>query len=76
MQTKPTFNHGKPEVLFQGSFTLDSTDDGQPLNISPDGKRFLMMKEVVSTKKSVTAPRKINIVINWFEELKQHVPIK
>ena len=41
-------------------------------DISPDGKRFLMMKE----SRHAEAPRKINIVVNWFEELKQKVPAK
>jgi hypothetical protein len=39
--------------------------------IRPDGKRFLMLKDVAPE-----GPRKINIVINWFEELKQRVPRK
>jgi hypothetical protein len=34
-----------------------------------------MMKEVESTSKpAAEAPRKINIVVNWLEELKQRVP--
>jgi hypothetical protein len=37
-------------------------------NIDPDGKRFLMMKEPGSE-----ASREINIVLNWFEELKRRV---
>jgi hypothetical protein len=36
-----------------------------------------MMKEVASADKpAAEVPRKINIVINWFEELKQKVPAK
>jgi serine/threonine protein kinase len=47
-------------------------------DVSRDGKRFLMIKETGSTNQLVRAaiPRKINIVLNWFEELKQPVPIK
>ncbi len=40
-------------------------------DISPDGKRFLMLKDA-----AVEGSRKINIVLNWFEELKQRVPVK
>jgi hypothetical protein len=40
-------------------------------DISPDGKRFLMLKEA-----EAEASRKINIVLNWFEELKQKAPVK
>jgi hypothetical protein len=32
--------------------------------------------KVGSEKSAVAAPRKINIVVNWFEELKQRVPTK
>ena len=45
-------------------------------DISPDGKRFLMMKEPAATASAGGGPRKINIVLNWFEELKQRVPVK
>ena len=52
-----------------------SVMEGHPWDIGRDGKRFLMMKEVVSTA-AAENPRKINIVVNWFEELKQRVPTK
>jgi hypothetical protein len=42
---------------------------------SHDGKRFLMMKEV-SAASAGGGPQKINIVLNWLEELKQRVPVK
>jgi pectate lyase len=53
-----------------------SLQDAHPWDISPDGKRFLMMKEAGSTASETGGPRKINIVVNWFEELKQRVPMK
>jgi ribosomal protein L21E len=74
VQTEPAFNAGKPEALFQGKYGGITTDDGQPWDISPDGKRFLMMKPVQAPAAEVQ--RKINIVVNWFEELKQRVPSK
>jgi serine/threonine-protein kinase len=71
--TKPTFNIvGTPQILFRGTYVPSREHD--TWDIAPDGKRFLMMKEA-----GVTAgggPRKINIVVNWFEELKQRVPSK
>jgi hypothetical protein len=53
-----------------------TTNDGQPWDISPDGKRFLMMKEPEAAASASGSPRKINVVLNWFEELKQRVPTK
>jgi eukaryotic-like serine/threonine-protein kinase len=72
VETEPTFKPGKPTVLFQGTYIgANST----LWDISRDGKRFLMMKEGASTTAGET-PRKINIVLNWLEELKQRVPMK
>jgi hypothetical protein len=41
-------------------------------DVSPDGQRFLMLK---STEQAGNAPTQINVVLNWFEELKQKVPV-
>ena len=77
VETGPTFSLGTPKALFRGTYVGGGVSVGSPWDISPDGKRFLMMKEVASTAKpAAEAPRKINIVINWFEELKQRAPAK
>jgi len=76
--TEPTFKANKPETLFRGTYASSSLQETHPWDISRDGKRFLMMKEAASTGNPAAAetPRKINIVLNWFEELKQRVPLK
>ena len=71
VETEPTFKPGKPTVLFREPMLTLSGNDVTFWDISPDGKRFLMMKEAATE-----APRKINIVMNWLEELKQRVPVK
>jgi serine/threonine-protein kinase len=71
-----TFKCGKPEPLFRGTYSSLSIRNGHTWDIHPDGKRFLMMKEVGNTPSESTGPRKINIVLNWLEELKQRVPVK
>ena len=38
--------------------------------ITPDGRRFLMIQPVEPEQ----AATKINVVLNWFEELKRRVP--
>ncbi len=79
VETGPTFKAGKPETLFRGAYVQLSTSDGRPWDISPDGKRFFMIKPSASTTAApaAAAPRqKITIVLNWYEELKQRVPIK
>jgi len=77
VETEPTFKAGKPESLFSGTYTSSSTAEFHPWDISHDGKHFLMMKEVTSDGTAASGgPRKINIVVNWIEELKQKVPAK
>jgi serine/threonine-protein kinase len=76
VQTEPTFKPGKTETLFRGPYVQRSSMNAHPWDISPDGKRFLMMKEAGATPSAAEGPRKINIVLNWFEELKQRVPAK
>jgi len=76
VETEPTFKAGKPETVFRGKYTFYAPAEEHPWDISPDGKRFLMMKEIASTGESAAeSPRKINIVLNWTEELKQRVPV-
>jgi len=56
--------------LFEGSFTVSAQNPGylQYYGISPDGQRFLMIKQ------EQTAGAQINVVLNWFEELNRLVP--
>jgi len=63
VETKSTFKAAIPETLFKGTYQ-PSTSSGQSWDISPDGKRFLMMKEPQSTPSASTGPHKINIVLN------------
>jgi serine/threonine-protein kinase len=76
VETKPTFKLGTPKALFRSMCVGNIIGEGTPWDISPDGKRFLMLKEPPSTPSASAGPRKINIVLNWFEELKQRVPVK
>jgi hypothetical protein len=39
------------------------------------GKRFLMIKESGAITPAAGGPRRINIILNWFEKLKQRVDI-
>jgi Tol biopolymer transport system component len=75
VQTEPTFKKGTPEELFHGKYVGYYPGDF-PWAIHPDGNRFLMMKTIGTTPPvTVVQQPKINIVLNWFEELKQRVPV-
>ena len=69
--TQPPFSAGKPRMLFSGPYLPDWTALGTNYDISPDGRRFLMVKPVDSPD---AGPAQINVVLNWFEELKHRVP--
>jgi Tol biopolymer transport system component/predicted Ser/Thr protein kinase len=66
---KPTFSAEKPKVLFDGSY-LPTLQTMANYDVTPDGQRFLMVKP----SEEDASTRQINVVLNWFEELKQKVP--
>jgi serine/threonine protein kinase len=74
VETDPVFKLIKPEVLFQEKYVTEIRGS-MAWAIGRDG-RFLMMKAVETTGMMPVAesPRKINVVLNWLEELKQKAP--
>jgi len=68
--TQPGFDVGKPRVLFEGQY-LPTPGTLPNYDVSPDGQRFLMLKP---SEQAQGAPTQINVVLNWFEELKRRVP--
>jgi serine/threonine-protein kinase len=77
VKTDPAFSLETPQVLFKGTYRFVQDEDFS-WDISPDGRRFLMIKELTDNAQTPAgaSPRRINIVLNWFEELKQRVPLK
>ena len=57
-------------MLFEGQY-LPTPATSPNYDVSPDGQRFLMLKP---SEQAQAAPTQINVVLNWFEELKQKVP--
>ncbi len=78
VKTEPILSLGTPQRLFPNANLGLIFGRGYPWDISPDGKRFLMMKPAKTPDRESAAesPRKINVVLNWTEELKQRVPGK
>jgi Tol biopolymer transport system component/tRNA A-37 threonylcarbamoyl transferase component Bud32 len=66
IETKPAFQAGKPHMLFEGPY-FDSFHDYAP---TPDGRGFIMIRET----QAQSAPTELQLVLNWFEELKRRVP--
>jgi len=57
-------------VLFEAAATIG--DPIRSYDITPDGKRFLIRKPTRDTPTDVT---QLNLVQNWFEELKRLCPM-
>jgi serine/threonine-protein kinase len=63
---------GRPRLLFEGAYATDPTGLGMPnYDVSLDGLQFVMIASVAD---DATRPQLV-LVENWFEELKERVPI-
>ena len=68
VETKTTFQPGTVRVLFEGSYQLTRLSPAANYDVTPDGQRFVMVQQR-------EAPRdQLQVVPNWFEELKRLVP--
>jgi len=67
--TQPTISPGRPRMLFERPYLQSPFPLTNPgYDVSSDGQRFLMVKQ------GEQAPTQINVVLNWFEELKRRAP--
>lgn len=69
--TQPTFRAGTTRMLFEGEKYYQTPNPRADFDVSPDGQRFLMLKEPEQPQGGLN---QINVVLNWFEELKRRVP--
>jgi serine/threonine protein kinase len=77
VKTDPIFSKETPRILFHGAYAFFPN---APLirnwDISPEGNRFLMIKPpgVTTGGSPAEGPRRIGIIVNWFEKLKERAP--
>ena len=67
VKTQPDFSAETPKFMFEGSYL---NVPGVSYDVAPDGQRFMMLEE--SAKQPPTT--RLNVVLNWFEELKRRAP--
>ncbi len=67
VQTQPEFRAEAPKEMFEGPYL---NVPGVSYDVAPDGQHFVMIEE--NQKQAPTT--QLNIVLNWFEELKRRVP--
>jgi dipeptidyl aminopeptidase/acylaminoacyl peptidase len=64
----PTFRAGTPRLLFEGRYAM-SFPSGTGYDVSPDGKRFIMIKSLESEGPSA----QIHYVLDWFDDVRRRV---
>ena len=72
VQTAPTFSRGTAAVVIDGDYGL-IVDNLRRYDIDPSGERFLLVKPM-SAGETGALPS-LTFVLNWFEELKERVPV-
>lgn len=70
VEQSPSFSFGKSHELFTEAYVFGTTE-AQNYDVSRDGRRFLMIK-----RGTAGARPPLNIIVNWFTELQQRVPVK
>jgi serine/threonine-protein kinase len=66
--TEPEFTPANPRMLFEGKYLFGGF--ARSYDITPDDQQFVMVK----ASEQESPPTQINVVLNWFEELKRLVP--
>ena len=56
-------------VLFEGRYTYGQNLTTANYDVDPSAEQFLMIREDAGGGR-------VNVVLNWLEELKQRVPVK
>ncbi|WP_171039874.1 hypothetical protein, partial [Streptococcus pseudopneumoniae] len=71
--TQPAFAFSNEQTLPVEGFNV--VIDYRDYDMSPDGKRLLMVFPADRPDSGEPARPQINVVLNWFEELKEMVPV-
>lgn len=73
--TGPSFSRSQPEPLFDmGAYALLRDPWANADDVSPDGRRFLMIREVTPGEDADGPPR-VRVVQNGTQELKRLMPV-
>jgi serine/threonine-protein kinase len=69
----PSWSATTPSVVVKEGYLTNPVWWGRSYDVSPDGQRFLMIKE--GGPEGTTSPTSLVVVQHWFEELKRLAPI-
>ena len=66
---------GRPSVVVKGPYGSPGYN-GRDYDVSPDGKRFLLLKDVETSGSTKPPPPEVRLVLHWVNELERLVPPK
>ena len=69
VRTESVFMYENPVVLLSGRYVHRAP--GRTYDISPDGRRFLMIRDL---DEEADSPAHMVLIQNWFDELERLVP--
>ena len=76
VQIQPSFTFGNPAEMMTVKFTQRYfSTDVRNYDITPSGKFVALVDPPEQGRPGTSAAPEIRVVINWFEELKQRVPV-
>jgi hypothetical protein len=74
VSTSPSLMVSRPRVLWEGQYSHGTSSSCGPAgatssnyDVTPDGQRFLMVRD----QDQDAAPKAVNVVLGWGEELKR-----
>jgi serine/threonine-protein kinase len=76
IRTQPNFTFGKAVTLPKAPTTDRINGDVRDYDVMPDGRFISSVPAGDESDAGSAAPPQIRIVLNWFEELRQRVPVK
>jgi serine/threonine-protein kinase len=76
IQAATTFSAGNPAKLLDAKYFVGGPNvGGRTYDVSPDGQRFLMIKDNASGNPGAASANMV-VVLNWTEELKARLPVR
>ena len=78
VEGEETWSAGRPTILFEGPYFYSDTPGAigevRTYDVSQDGQ-FLMMKDFSTNEGGEVQRSRITVVLNWFQELTERVPV-
>jgi eukaryotic-like serine/threonine-protein kinase len=74
LRKEPSFEYGTPRILFSSKEAVQTIANGLIADVSPDGKQIVALTGDSSYPDTDQRQPSINVVLNWFRELRERVP--